>query len=64
MRQGKVWFVARTRSRALVLGLVTLAGTASAQDEAKPPVTYPDLPGESPRSSSRRTSTSTTSSET
>ena len=48
MRQGKVWFVAGTRSRAFVLGLVTLAGTASAQDEAKPPATYPDLPSEIP----------------
>ena len=48
MRHGKVWFIAETCFRAFVLGLVTLAGTASAQDEARPPATYPDLPSEIP----------------
>ena len=48
MRHGKVWFVAGTCFRAFVLGLVTLAGTASAQNEARPPATYPDLPSEIP----------------
>ncbi|MBV8268683.1 MAG: CocE/NonD family hydrolase [Planctomycetaceae bacterium] len=48
MRHGKVWFIAGTCFRAFVLGLVTLAGTASAQNEARPPATYPDLPSEIP----------------
>ena len=48
MRQGKVGFAAETRFRAFVLGLVTLAGTASAQDEAKPAATHPGLPSEIP----------------
>src|SRR4051794_27062848 len=48
MRHGKVGFVAGTCFRAFVLGSVALAATASAQDEAKPPATYPDLPSEIP----------------
>ena len=48
MRQGKFWFVAADCLRAFVLGLVTVAGTASAQDKAKPAATYKDLPSEIP----------------
>ena len=48
MRPERDRFVAGTCSRAFVLALATLAGTASAQDEAKPPATYKDLPSEIP----------------
>ena len=48
MRPAGDRIVVGTYPRAFVLGLVTLAGTASAQDEAKPPATYPDLPSEIP----------------
>ena len=48
MRPERDRFMAGTCSRAFVLALATLAGTASAQDEAKPPATYPDLPSEIP----------------
>lgn len=48
MRTQTDWFTAAIGSRAFVLALATLAGTASAQDEAKPPATYKDLPSEIP----------------
>src|SRR5262245_31939714 len=48
MRLGRGWIVGGTVSRALVLALTALAGTASAQDEAAKPATYKDLPSEIP----------------
>ena len=48
MRPGKDRFVTGICSRAFVLALAALAGTASAQDKAKTPATYPDLPSEIP----------------
>ena len=48
MRPERDRFMAGTCPRAFVLALATLAGTASAQDEAKPPATYPALPSEIP----------------
>jgi putative CocE/NonD family hydrolase len=48
MRPGGDRFVAGTVSRAFVLALAALAGTTSAQDEARTPATYKDLPSEIP----------------
>jgi predicted acyl esterase len=48
MRPERDKFMSGTRSRAFVLALATLSGTASTQDEAKPPATYKDLPSETP----------------
>src|SRR3954454_8925011 len=41
-------FMAGTCCRAFVLALAALAGTAPAQDEARRPATYKDLPSETP----------------
>jgi putative CocE/NonD family hydrolase len=48
MRPESDRFVAGTCSRTFVLVLATLAGTAPAQDEARTPATYKDLPSEIP----------------
>nr|WP_210405640.1 CocE/NonD family hydrolase [Paludisphaera borealis] len=48
MRSERDRFMAGACSRAFLLGLAALAGTASAQDETKPPATYKDLPSETP----------------
>jgi putative CocE/NonD family hydrolase len=48
MRPGRDRFVVGTYARAYILALAALAGTASAQDEAKPPATYKGLPSEIP----------------
>ena len=48
MRSEMDRLTAGTCSRAFVLALAALAGTASAQDEARPPATYKDLPSEIP----------------
>jgi putative CocE/NonD family hydrolase len=48
MRPERVRLVAGICSSAFVLALATLAGTASAQEEARPPATYKDLPSEIP----------------
>src|SRR5262249_47215218 len=48
MRPERDRFVAGTCSRTFVLALATLVGTASAQDEARTPATYKDLPSEIP----------------
>jgi predicted acyl esterase len=48
MRPERDRFVAGTCSRTVVLALGTLAGTAWAQDLARTPATYKDLPSEIP----------------
>src|SRR5262249_48349841 len=48
MRPERDRFVTGSRSRTFVLARAALAGTASAQDEARTPAKYKDLPSEIP----------------
>src|SRR4051794_28603803 len=48
MKSERDRFMTGIGSRAFVLALAALAGTASAQDGARPPATYQDLPSEIP----------------
>src|SRR5262245_59824420 len=48
MKPDRGRFAVGTCSRAFILALAALAGTSSAQDEARPPATYKELSSEIP----------------